>query len=173
MGLSTNFNPLMFESRLSQIGDRAVKGMSDRMRKTAIKIRDLGREYAPRKSGLLENNIDYVTVRDGRGRNAYIVFVNLDAARTGKRQGQLGDYTWIMHSSLRPYGNKGKPMHLGPGSVAKAASGKKVGGRFLTRAVKDATVNLRSELVQEVRRATGQSSVGVSYRPNTQARFEE
>ncbi len=172
MGLQTNLNPRMFEARLSQIGERAVKGMSDRMRKAAIKVRDLAREYAPRKSGLLENNIDYVTQRDARGRNSYVVFIDLDAARTGNREGQLGDYAWIMHSSLRPYGNKGKPLKLGPGSVTKAAGGKKVGGRFLTRAAKDGTVNLRAQLVEEVRRATG-SSIGVSYRRGNQMEGEE
>jgi hypothetical protein len=173
MGLSTTFNAMLFEARLNQIGDRAVKGMSDRMRKTAIKIRDLAREYAPYKTGLLEKNIEYETIRDGRNRNAYIVYINLDASRLGARQGELGDYAWIMHGSLRPYGNKGKPLRLGPGSVAKAASGRKVGGRFLTRAVKDATANLRSDLASEVRRVTGSSSVGVAYRRAYQQGSEE
>lgn len=173
MGLQTNLNTRMFEARLNQIGDRAVKGMSDRMRKTAIRIRDLAREYAPVKSGLLEKSIDYVTIRDGKGRNAYVVYIDLDAMRTGKRQGRLGDYAWIMHSQLRPYGNKGKPFKLGPGSIAKAAGGRKVGGRFLTRAVKEATKNLRAEMATEVRKVTGGSSVGVSYRRDNQMDYDE
>ena len=32
MGLETTFNPAIFEARLNQKGERAVKGMSDRMR---------------------------------------------------------------------------------------------------------------------------------------------
>lgn len=173
MGLETTFNPAIFEARLNQKGERAIKGMSDRMRRTAIRIRDLAREYAPVKSGLLEKNIDYMTIRDARNRNAYIIYIDLDAMRTGKRQGRLGDYTWIMHSQLRPYGNKGKPYRLGPGSIAKAAGGRKVGGRFLTRAVKEATKNLRSEMVGEVRKVMGGSSVGVSYRRDNQVSYEE
>ena len=114
MGLETTFNPAIFEARLNQKGERAIKGMSDRMRRTAIRIRDLAREYAPVKSGLLEKSIDYITLRDARNRNAYIIYIDLDALRTGKRQGRLGDYAWIMHSQLRPFGNKGKPRHDGP-----------------------------------------------------------
>jgi hypothetical protein len=173
MGMSTNYNPAMFEARLNQIGERAIRGMSERMRHTAVKIRDLAREYAPYKTGLLEKSIDYMTIRDGRNRNAYIVFIDLDAARLGTREGQLGDYAWIMHGSLRPYGNKGKPLHLGPGSVAKAAGGRKVGGRFLTRAVTEAIKNLRADMAHEVRKVTGGSSVGVSYRRGNQQDYPE
>lgn len=158
MGMSININPRTFEAQLMQKGERAVKGMSDQMRKTAIRIRDLAREYAPRKSGLLEKNIDYETIRVA-GRNTYVIYVDSDANRTGGRPGQLGDYAWIMHSQLRPHGNKGKPYRLGPGSIAKAAGGKKVGGRFLTRAVKDATKDLRAQMVNEVRKVMGGTSL--------------
>ena len=166
MGMTLKFNAGLFEAQLMQTGERAIKGMSDHMRKVAIRIRDLARSYAPVKSGLLEDSIDYETIRVNR-RNTYVVYIDADAARRGDRDGVLGDYAWIMHSQLRPHGNKGKALHLGLGSMAKAATGRKVGGRFLTRAIKDATKNLQAELVAEVRKVTGGSSL-----VNTQFRRE-
>lgn len=164
MGMSVKVNINMMEAHLLQTGERAVKGMSDHMRKAAIRIRDLARSYAPVKSGLLEKSIDYETIRVN-GRNSYVVYIDSDAARLGGGEGSLGDYVWIMHSQLRPYGNKGKPLRLGVGSAAKAATGKKVGGRFLTRAIKDGTANLFNEMAAEVRRVTGgQSLVGTQFR---------
>lgn len=150
MGLQVKYNRNALEASLTQIGDRAVKGMSDRMRKRAILIRDLARAYAPYNTGLLERSIDYETIRQG-GRNAYVVYIDVDAARTTGR-GQLGDYAWIMHTQLRPYGNQGKPYQLGPGSRAK---GRKVGGLFLTRAIKDGMAGLMEEMGQAVRQVTG------------------
>lgn len=166
MGMTLNFNAGLFEAQLMQTGERAIKGMSDHMRKVAVRIRDLARSYAPVKSGLLESSIDYETIRVNR-RNTYVVYIDTDAARLGDRDGVLGDYVWIMHSQLRPHGNKGKALHLGAGSMAKAASGRKVGGRFLTRAIKDATKNLQAELEAEVRKVTGGGSL-----VNTQFRRE-
>ena len=149
------------EVKLYQIGERAMKGMSERMRKHAILIRDLAREYAPVKSGLLERSIDYAVIKENR-RNTYIVFIDLDALRYNGK-GQLGDYAWVMEQQLHPYGRQAgsKRYYLGPRSAAKAASGKKVGGRFLSRAIKDGNKTMLSGLIQEVRKVTGSSSVGV------------
>ena len=80
MTLLTNIGEL--ELKLLQVGDRAVNGMSDRMRKHAVLIRNLARDYAPVKSGLLEENIDYETIKEGR-RNAYVVFVDTSAESKG------------------------------------------------------------------------------------------
>ena len=66
MGLKYSYNSSMLEVALTQIGERAVKGMSDKMRTRARKIRDLAREYAPIKTGLLERSIDYVTEQQRR-----------------------------------------------------------------------------------------------------------
>ena len=38
------------ELNIAQLGERAVKGMSERMRKHAIQIRDLARDYSPVKT---------------------------------------------------------------------------------------------------------------------------
>lgn len=164
MGISTNYNPGMLEMRLTQIGERAVKGVSAVMRKTAVKVRDLARDYAPIKTGLLEENIDYKVVRDSNRRNSYVVFVNLDALRK-KGSGELGDYAFIMNEELHPHGRARGERYftLGERSLAKKRTGKKVGGRFLPRAVKEGVKDVLGDAAQAVRRATGDSSVGVKY----------
>ena len=164
MSMSMRFKGGQLELNIAQLGERAVKGMSERMRKHAIRVRDLARDYSPVKTGLLERSIDYATIRSNR-RNAYVVFIDLDAVRASG-DGQLGDYAFIMHDELHPHGRQRGERHysLGAGSVAKAASGKKVGGRFLARAIKDANKNLMADLVGECRRVMGgSSSVGVQY----------
>lgn len=158
MGMTLLTNTTLLETKIAQLGERAVKGMSDKMRKHAVLVRNLARDYAPVRSGMLEDNIDYVTVKDGR-RNAYVVFVRLEAPRTRSnaagqtRTDELGDYAPLMEEGLSPYG-RGR-YKLGKRSRAKRASGKKVGGRFLARAVKDGTKTLMPELVDAVRRITG------------------
>lgn len=164
MPMNISLNARMLETRLEQLGDRAMKGMSEQMRRHAIKIRDLARAYAPVKTGLLEKSIDYAVLRENR-RNVYVVYIDTEAARFSG-DGSLGDYAMIMHQQLHPYGRQapgGRRFNLGVKSAAKAASGKKVGGRFLTRATSDANVDLMSKLVGEVRRVTNsQSSLGLS-----------
>lgn len=170
MGLKMHFNRAAFEGTLMQVGDRAVKGMSDKMRQRIIKIRDLARDYAPVDSGLLERSIDYQTIRQA-GRNAYVVYIDVDAERYSGR-GQLGDYAWIMHNQLRPYGNQGKRYDLGPRSRAKGGA---VGGLFLTRAIKEGLDGMLDELGQEVRRVTnsgGASLVGTKYQRQTYSETE-
>lgn len=157
MGLTINFKPDLLETAIRQIGDRALKGMSGKMRKIAIRMRDLARDYAPVKTGLLEDSINYSAVKDGR-RNAFVIYVDLDAARrSGDGTGVLGDYAYIMEERLHPYGRQmgGRRLTLGKLSAQKAASGKKVGGRFIARAYREATKNIEAELADEVRRVLG------------------
>lgn len=165
MGMTVRFNPRQLEAAISQVGERAIKGMSDRMRKIAIKTRDLARDYAPHRTGLLEDEIDYATIRQA-GRNVYVVYINLDAARR-RGQGELGDYAFTMEEELHPYGRQRgghRYYRLGPGSIAKAAGGKKVGGRFLARAVKEATASVPEQMLEEVRRVLGNSrSIPINY----------
>ncbi len=160
MGMVLKFNPRQLEANIAQVGERAMKGMSDKMRKTAIRIRDLARSYAPVKSGLLESSIDYITLRKD-GRNTFAVFIDLDAGRYA-REGQLGDYAFIMEEQLRPFGmSKGKRYYVSPKSAAK---GPRVGGRFMSRAVKEGTKDLPAALAAIVRRITGGGrSANVSY----------
>jgi len=160
-------NPSMMETMILQVGERAMKGMAARMHRHAIRIRDLAREYAPVKTGLLESAIDYKVIKDGR-RKGFVVFVDLGATKqVGKNQRvvRLGEYVFIMEQSLRPYGNRGKAIHLGPGSVKKASSGRKVGGHFLSRAVKQGTVDILGDMAIEVLKVTGGSGANFK-RPN-------
>lgn len=165
MGMTISRNVDHLEVSLMQLGERAIKNMSDRMRLRAIKIRDLARSYSPIDTGLLESSIDYKVIKHGR-RNAFVVFINLDAVHEdGKKQ--LGDYAFIMEEELHPYGRqKGRlRFTLGKGSRAKRMTGKKVGGHFLSRAVKDGTKDLMEDMAAAVRRATGgQSLAGTQYR---------
>jgi hypothetical protein len=170
MGLRMLTNPNMLEVRLRQIGDRAEKGMATIMHRHAVRIRDLAREYAPVKTGLLENSIDYSVVKDGR-RKGFVVFIDLDAVKqTGKngRVVELGEYAFIMEERLRPFGRGGPALNLGPGSRYKAASGRKVGGRFLSRAITQGSVDILGDVAKEIRRVTNStSSVGVKFQRNT------
>ena len=167
MGMKIRMNTAHIEATVLQVGVRAEKGVSDRMRKIAVRIRDLARQYAPVKTGLLERNIEYGTYKE-KGRNVYTVFIDLDAARESG-VGVLGDYANVMEKTLRPFGNQGRPLYLGIGSLLKAAStGKRVGGRFLSRAVTEGSKNILGECVAEVLRVTGGTRVAtMKYQPES------
>lgn len=142
MGLDIKFNPRQLELVMQQVGDRAVKHMSDHMRDTAIRIRDLARDYAPVLTGLLQENIDYAVSATGiNRRNVFVVYIDIDAVRKrGEQGGTLADYAWLMEENLHPYGRglvNGRELYLGKKSREKRATGKKVGGKFLARAIKE------------------------------------
>ena len=140
MGLDIRFNPAQLELVMQQVGERALKHMSEHMRKTAIRVRDLARSYAPRDTGLLEDSIDYAVTATGiNRRNVFVVYIDVDAVRR-RGVGTLSEYAWLMEENLHPYGRglvNGRELYLGKGSKAKRAGGKKVGGKFLARAVKE------------------------------------
>jgi hypothetical protein len=157
VGLKIDFNPAQLEANIRQIGERAVKGMTVVMKRRIILIRDLARSYAPRDTGLLESNIEWATHKGGDRRNIYSVYIDLDAIRR-RGNGELGDYAWLMEENLKPYGS-GK-YNLGKGSLAKKiATGKKVGGRFLRRAVQEGSQKFMDDMVIAVRRVTGDNRV--------------
>lgn len=156
MPLVVNFNPRQLEANVQQIGERAVKGMHLVAKRRAIKIRDLAREYAPVRTGLLEKNIEWASYKDSARRNTYVVYIDIDAIRRSG-SGSLGDYAFLMEEELRPYG-AGK-YRLGAASRAKAAGGKKVGGRFLRRAVQEGSKAFMDDMVVAVRRVTGDTRI--------------
>lgn len=136
MGLEVKFNPAFLEATLHQIGERAVKHMATQMERTAVRIRNLARSYAPVKSELLQDSIDYTKI-PGRGtiRASFVVYIDVDRARRSG-SGTLADYAWIMEESLHPFGRglvNGRYLKV---SKMSAAKGPKVGGKFLARAVK-------------------------------------
>lgn len=178
MGVKIDFKPDLLEAAIRQIGDRAIKGMSGKMRQIAIRMRDLAREYAPTKTGLLEESIDYAAIPGKRGRLSFVVFIDLDAPRRDahRRGGELGDYAFIMEEELHPYGvQKGaRYFTLGPKSQAKASRGRKVGGRFLSRAFRAATKDIEREMAAEVRRVLNSGRLApVGYQRETNDEDEE
>lgn len=143
MEMRINFRPQVLEAAIQNVGDRALANMARTMQRTAIRVRDLARAYAPRDTQLLEDSIDYMVIRDkATRRNVYVVFIDVDAERRNGKQGDLGDYAWLMEENLRPFGRgrvRGRILHLGKKSREKQAMQptKPVGGRFLARAVRD------------------------------------
>ncbi len=154
MGIQMTYSKGTLEGFLNQTGAKAMRGISNVMRQAAVRIRDLARDYAPIKTGLLQNSIDYMTIRDGNRRNSYVVYVDMEATKMiskGKIR-ELGEYAFLMHEGLSPYGS-GR-YKLGEKSATKRAGGKKVGGRFLTRAMTDGLNSILGPAAREVRRVT-------------------
>lgn len=133
------------------------------MRKTAVRIRDLARAYAPRDTGALEKSIDYATTKGANNRNVFTVYIDLDASNPDGHP--VGDYAWIMEEQLHPFGRRSGKIHfdLGLGSIAKNATGK-VGGKFLKRAVQDGAAQLMPDAILAVKRSLAGSSVNVGYK---------
>lgn len=154
MGMNVRFNPGMLEASIMNHAKTASKNASSEMRRCVIKIRDLARAYAPEKTGALERAIDYSTSKGANRRNVFVVYVDLDAMNPGPAGHQVGDYAYIMEEELHPFGRqRGRLRYtLGPRSQAKAAGGKKVGGRFLSRAIKEGTQDLVQRMAAQVTR---------------------
>lgn len=150
MPMEIKFNPRMLEANIQNLADRAARGAAEELRKTAIKIRDLARDYAPIKTGDLERAIDYGSTNTGiNRRKVFSVYIDLDS-KHGKNK-QIGDYAWEMEDGLSPYGS-GK-YNLGFGSLIKRGSGLKVGGKFLARAVREGTKGLEQRCEVAVKRS--------------------
>jgi hypothetical protein len=124
------------EYLIQQAGARAQKGVADQMKKEAIAIRDLARKFAPLDHGNLEAAINVSENSGGRNeygqfmRKSYTVFV--DMTHSAPNNKTVGDYAYIMHEHLAPYG----PYNLGPLSQAKQSrQSEMVGGLYMDRAV--------------------------------------
>ena len=168
MGINVKFNPSQLEASIRNMAEVASSNGSRTMRRAAIRVRDLAREYAPIKTGTLERALDWGKIMGPDRRFIYVVYIDLDMVNPGPAGHSVGDYAWIMEQQLRPYGNHGKVFNLGPGSVAKKAGGKKVGGHFLTRAIKEGTKDLVSQASAAVSRTLGGARlVDMSYQRDT------
>lgn len=124
------------EYLIRQGGAKAQKGASEQMKREATRIRDLARKFAPIDEGNLEDAIQIEEVGGGRNetgqfqRKSYNVFV--DMFHPAQNDGIVGQYAYIMHEHLAPFG----PYKLGPRSRAKqAGQGEMVGGLYMDRAV--------------------------------------
>lgn len=126
---------------ITQIGDRAIRGISDVMKEEGEKIRDLARDNAPVDEGDLERAIKMEVDRSGaHGRTQ--VYVYVDESVTGDDGKPVEQYAKLMHEGLAPYGSGlygdvDNPKYPDTKSKKKKAMGFDVGGKFLTRALAD------------------------------------
>lgn len=140
---------------LQQAGAKATRGVLDQMRKEAIAIQRLARKFAPLDHGPLEDAIKVRTTGGGReesgrfARKALEVFIDMDAeAHDGRTVGQ---YAYVMHELLQPFGAGG--FKLGPKSRLKQKGQQEVvGGRFLERAAEEVSRGLMNRLIEVARR---------------------
>jgi hypothetical protein len=129
--------------RLHQTGERAVKGVSDEIRKGAYEIRDLAREYAPEREGNLEAALSIeVNTADINGRLQAFVYVDETHPARRSRTGNVGGYAMRMHESF---------YNLGPKSRAKDAGRGIVGRKYLERAAAELGPEIMERVTTRVR----------------------
>lgn len=107
-----------------------TKQLLRHMRESARDIRDLARDYAPVDEGNLEEAIEVVESKEGFfGHNRNIELVGVNPAKLGEGYTKYKErYDVLMHEGV---------YDLGPRSQKKAATGKDVGPKYLTRAWRD------------------------------------
>jgi hypothetical protein len=163
MGMKIKFNVPALEASIHNIAEKASSNAARSLRRAAVKIRDLAREYAPRDTGTLENSIDYGTTTGADKRKVFVVYIDLDAMHPAGKP--VGDYAWIMEQQLHPHGRRA------PGGLdfhTRAKSGPKVGGRFLSRAIKEGTKMMLENARTEVSRTLGKSRlINIDYQRDT------
>lgn len=142
---------LLFQIR--QGGSKALRNATKQMRIEAEAMQSLAQAMAPVDDGDLEGSIlvQESTDRDEKGRFATKTFtIGVDIERMTERgDARIGDYTYIMHEYLEPYG----PYKLGKRSLAKqATSGNvQVGGMYLERAAMEIQAGLIGRIAAKVR----------------------
>lgn len=145
------------QAYIEQVGNRAVKGISDAMHYYAeVMLRDAVAN-APHDTGSLENALEIEYSYGGtNGRLQVTVRVNpdmpyIDPNPEHKASDKtVGDYAELMERYLRPHGRGGK-WDAREGTRAK---GPQAGGRFLARAVRDHKEALMNRARNIVKRAT-------------------
>jgi hypothetical protein len=136
--------------KLRRTEQRTSKKLLRHMRSSAIKIRDLAREFAPVDEGNLEEAIVVAESKEGfMGRNRSVEMIGVDPSRLGEGYTKYGfRYDIQMHEGV---------YDLGDASKAKANSnGKKVGAKYLSRAWQELepqiTAKAKAIVADEVRR---------------------
>lgn len=166
MSMKIRFNPTQLEVSIRNLAEKASANAARGMRRAAVRIRDLARAYAPRDTGALEAAIDYSTTTDANRRKVFVVHIDVGALHPDGDK-QVGDYAWIMEQQLHPHGRRAPGA---PDYHTRAKSGPKVGGRFLSRAVKDGTKTLLQDARAEVSRTLGGARlVNTNYQRDTGA----
>lgn len=140
------------ENIIKQTGGKAQDGVARQMKKEALKIQELAKKFAPVDYGNLEDAIDIEEEGGGRDdmgrfvRKSYRVFVDMNHPAA---HGQVvGDYAYLVHEHMTPYGEIG----LGPNSMRKQMSqAEMVGGLYMDRAVDEVMKGMMSRLVDVAR----------------------
>ena len=117
---------------ITQIGERAVRGVAAAMTEEAHFMAEVAKSYAPVDEGNIERAIKVETDRLGTNtRKRVSIIVDSDvASESGKL---VGAYATLIHEGLAPYGSGF--YQLGEKSIRKMQAGNNVGGKFLERAV--------------------------------------
>lgn len=137
--------------RLNQTGERALRGVSAKIREGAKKIQYRAVEYAPVDEGDLESAIKVMTDRGGiNSRLQATVYVDGDEeASNGKK---VGDYALAVHEGVAPFGSGGWGR-LGKRSKIKDGNRGVVGGKFLERAAEELAPEITKDLQEAIRKA--------------------
>jgi hypothetical protein len=138
---------------LKQGGEKAVRGAYQQMVQEGTQIRDLARKMAPVDEGDLESAIKIRSVGGGRNSKGQFakkeieIYVD-DAQPTSDGKGTVGEYAYIMHEHLAPYG----VYKLGIRSQEKQLANPDVmvGGKFLERAVDEIGQGLLNRVIEAV-----------------------
>jgi hypothetical protein len=136
-------------ARLQNLGQISNSTTREILRGGALAIRDLARDYAPRKSGTLEDSIEVVEEGGAGERKTFVVGVNMDRVNPGGYA--VEEYAEEMHDNYDAY----RP---GPGTRAKRAQGLKAGGYYLFRAGKELAPAIIRRVKQAVERAVARST---------------
>lgn len=156
MGLDVKIDVERMAAEMRNIAQRANSNASRTLKRASVRVRDLAKSNAPVDTGSLEESLEYGQKKEG-SRNVYLVYVKGDARhKSGKKL--VGEYAPIMEEELTPYGD-GK-YKLGKRSQTKADGGKKVGGKFLERAVDRVSESITDEMMEAARQALLSSQNG-------------
>lgn len=148
MGLTIKWNARQLEANLQQMGKESVENGARSLRRIAMRIQNLAQSYAPRDDGELENAIKIEESRDSRRRKVFTVYVDGNApAGDLENPKQVGDYALLQERYLTPSGK----WQLGPISEQKRDAGNDVGGRFMERAVREATARAVQDVGNNLR----------------------
>lgn len=134
-------------TQIRQMGVKAAKHGIEFMRVAGDEIVALAKDYAPKDEGDLERAIERnpAEERDDLNRKAVEVWVNPDMPGSGGMK--VGDYAYLMHEGLTPYGDGTyRPRE---GTINK---GPQAGGKFLERAVNEISPGLTDKISDLLRR---------------------
>jgi hypothetical protein len=144
------FDVAAIEAKIRQVGERSVKGGLNVMREEGDRIVDLAREYAPYDEGKLEAAIERNDAEERDDNRRAVVQVWVNPERPGSGGLRVGEYAYLMHEGLGPYGDG--TYRPGPGTRDKQDMGMDAGGKYFERAIRRRAGELGKKLAAMYRR---------------------